>query len=1228
MSTAIPSPNTRAPSAPLPSSLAGGGGIQSQDRTDGTYSLCPAPCPPGTSSHPKTSPAKRKAQAKPQTSSPPKKLVAPQVLSFPVAGLGPAVESTAASQDGEGASDSGTLADTSVEFEVMFPLPTGITLENEDAEADADTAEAAGSGGCDGGGGSNNAGCTGPGEALALCSARVASVDDGGATEGLLRMGDTVIREGGASTAGLPFSDVLGRIQAEAAAEVTPPSSVAVAPEWPCALKERGEPYSGARADAEAPDKAGRAVRRTLRRVPEYATASTTTNPCDPAAAQEGLVVGTSTLLAADNLRNGLHGEEKAAGKAKPEAEIPQEHDKRSQESGSSNTDSSKRSTRSRGGLLAPPALRKPVASGFIGVFDCPGVERSGRGRWEACIKDRASGCGHQTHLGYFQNEADAARRYDEVAAPLGFPLNFSAQTTAAKQHPAPSRKKQETSQAKDEKKAALHCSNHLDEGPEAAGSRHRARPRREGGAQGELELLSPSPSVSPKDGKKTEEKPLPKARSDKTTSPSAVPSSQQEELKSKIAPTTVPTMKKAIRDVTMTAPASELLPTAAKAAARLSANPASASKVSHDTVVSSVLAPPLEAATPASAQASSRPKKQAPKQPRVPADRRTRNGKEGLDLDTWMGKQPVEYAMGRWPSKADVAEGWDVPVVIRGFARDVAFVREFNKGDTVLRRLDNGTAQLHVKVAETGLVPEGEVPAMANAKVEMMTLNKFLDNPGYSRQGSTTTAYMTAFGKDFDVRYPADAKFDQHSPFLAVSGLMTLVPPIAPQCEDGNTQSTVSVDDTTVCSFQDICSSLQQQGKVPQNFALWVSGAPVSTSTHFDDYMTVSMFAGNGEKRWFLGAPADALSGLLAPFKAPGDKVNHASRFEPWKSSEPAELGKRGPTRKLAPLKNGNFEKARSWFHEVVVRNGDLLIVPKGWWHAVVTTGRFAAVNWWWTYNKEDIDDMRAWKREADAPDDDWPCWRCGGTKNGPDRLKDLAQGQAPSCSFCCHIKGSATEADARSAVCVEEVAWRCPVCTLDNTLPRGSTFEARNWQQVKCLTCQTQRLIEKDVAYEAARKAEASIEARTERIAEDGVLSGLISMGFDKDIAAAALREISLSSARDMSLGAAMDWILDCETRRQERENLKAARRLASLGSTGYPTRTSGAPSSSSSSLSSSASSSSSTTSIHSSGQKRSRPTTPEEVLELVSSSDDEADHRRAAPRGTGDEQSSVRM
>lgn len=43
--------------------------------------------------------------------------------------------------------------------------------------------------------------------------------------------------------------------------------------------------------------------------------------------------------------------------------------------------------------------------------------------------------------------------------------------------------------------------------------------------------------------------------------------------------------------------------------------------------------------------------------------------------------------------------------------------------------------------------------------------------------------------------------------------------------------------------------------------------------------------------------------------------------------------------------------EQVMQQFDRVEVESGDLLIVPRLWWHAVVTEGRCIAVNWWWAY-------------------------------------------------------------------------------------------------------------------------------------------------------------------------------------------------------------------------------------------------------------------------------------
>lgn len=107
-----------------------------------------------------------------------------------------------------------------------------------------------------------------------------------------------------------------------------------------------------------------------------------------------------------------------------------------------------------------------------------------------------------------------------------------------------------------------------------------------------------------------------------------------------------------------------------------------------------------------------------------------------------------------------------------------------------------------------------------------------------------------------------------------------------------------------------------------------WFGGDRCKTPLHFDDQENffVQIF---GEKRFLLFSPSQ--TDYL--YQAHGETHSHISRvnvFDPDESRFPRYTEAEGT--------------------EVVVQPGDMLYIPKDWWHAVETLNTSISVNFWWT--------------------------------------------------------------------------------------------------------------------------------------------------------------------------------------------------------------------------------------------------------------------------------------
>lgn len=227
------------------------------------------------------------------------------------------------------------------------------------------------------------------------------------------------------------------------------------------------------------------------------------------------------------------------------------------------------------------------------------------------------------------------------------------------------------------------------------------------------------------------------------------------------------------------------------------------------------------------------------------------------------------------------------------------------------------------------------------------------------------------------------------------------------------------------------------------------------------DDYATVSILAGDGDKEWFL-APPEAAPKVRGPLRFRTGQLANTSGFKPW--VQPTDAIRSSARKSGSSSSSGTFSSSNSdswkeheedWpsslndniecnfsraegpladadaareaaahacFRSVTVGQGDLLIVPPKWWHAVVTRGRCLAANWWFTPpDKHALELARLAAAEAAASvDGAWPCQRCSTMNDAPVYDNDdesgascggsgLVPGQSPACVLCSHVKGVA---------------------------------------------------------------------------------------------------------------------------------------------------------------------------------------------------------------------------
>ncbi|XP_030545883.1 uncharacterized protein LOC115752003 [Rhodamnia argentea] len=124
----------------------------------------------------------------------------------------------------------------------------------------------------------------------------------------------------------------------------------------------------------------------------------------------------------------------------------------------------------------------------------------------------------------------------------------------------------------------------------------------------------------------------------------------------------------------------------------------------------------------------------------------------------------------------------------------------------------------------------------------------------------------------------------------------------------------------------------------------LWMNIAEARSSTHYDPHHNLLCIV-SGTKKVVLWPPS--ASPLLYPMPLYGEASNHSS----------LSLGK--PDFSLYP----RAEYLMDYSHKVILKAGDALFIPEGWFHQVDSDNLSIAVNFWWQSNL-----MRSMSEHMDA--------------------------------------------------------------------------------------------------------------------------------------------------------------------------------------------------------------------------------------------------------------------
>ncbi|KAF8006436.1 hypothetical protein BT93_K0666 [Corymbia citriodora subsp. variegata] len=282
-------------------------------------------------------------------------------------------------------------------------------------------------------------------------------------------------------------------------------------------------------------------------------------------------------------------------------------------------------------------------------------------------------------------------------------------------------------------------------------------------------------------------------------------------------------------------------------------------------------------------------------------------------------------------PSAAEFAaqiEPRNVPAVFGGCAKDWEALRKWNPREGGLDYLQETAGPCTVEVMLSRSAPFFYGDLRSHERVPL-PFSSFI---GFCKQHMEKKEDDQSPCMESEERNSEGSEQDHLAPkqiYLAQVPIMNIE-------NKGQAQLAVLLEDIQMPAFLDkgLLASVN----------LWMNIAEARSSTHYDPHHNLLCIV-SGTKKVVLWPPS--ASPLLYPMPLYGEASNHSS----------LTLGK--PDFTLHP----RAEYLTNYSQEVILKAGDALFIPEGWFHQVDSDNLSVAVNFWWQSNL-----MRSMSEHMDA--------------------------------------------------------------------------------------------------------------------------------------------------------------------------------------------------------------------------------------------------------------------